>query len=230
MDMLSGEKLVITLKMNDTTLPDTVSRNVIGEIRGREKPEEVVVVSGHIDSWDVGQGAMDDGGGMIISQEALALLRFLELRPRRTLRSILWTTEEFGLIGVQQYIKQHAEDMNNFVTVFESDIGTFRPVGLDFSGTDDAGCILQEVLKLLSPVNATEYRKLPEVGSDIGYFIEKGVPGVSLNTERSKYFWYHHSEGDTMTVENSDELDLCTAVWTVASYVIADLSVTLPRG
>jgi len=215
--------------MNDSMLPDTTSRNVIGEIVGREKPDEVVVISGHIDSWDVGQGAMDDGGGMIISQEALALLKFLDLRPRRTLRSILWTTEELGLVGVQGYIKQHAAEMDKFVTVFESDIGTFKPVGLDFSGTDEAGCILKEVLKLLLPINATMYRKLPEVGSDIGYFIEKGIPGVSLNTQNSQYFWYHHSEGDTMTVESKGDLDLCTAVWALSSYVIADLSVTLPK-
>lgn len=119
--------------------------------------------------------------------------------------------------------------MNKFATVFESDIGTFKPLGLDFSGSDEAGCILQEVLKLMKPINATMYRKQAEVGSDIGYFIEKGVPGVSLNTENSRYFYYHHSEGDTMTVENPVELDLCTAVWATASYVLADLSVTLPR-
>jgi carboxypeptidase Q len=119
--------------------------------------------------------------------------------------------------------------MEKFNAVFESDIGTFRPLGLDFSGSDKAGCIIQQVLKLLVPINATTYRKLPSVGSDIGYFIDKGVPGLSLNNDNAKYFYYHHSEGDTMTVENSDELDLCTALWAVSSYVIADLSVSLPR-
>lgn len=120
---------------------------------------------------------------MIMSVEALALIKFLGLKPRRTLRAILWTTEEFGLIGVQDYVKKHANDMDKFATVFESDIGTFRPLGLDYSGSDEGGCILQEVLKLMSPINAMTYRKQAEVGSDIGYFIEKGVPGVSLNTE-----------------------------------------------
>lgn len=172
---------------------------------------------------------MDDGGGLMISAEALSVLKFLNLRPKRTLRAILWTTEEFGLWGVQEYIKKHKNELDNFNAVFESDIGTFRPLGLDFSGSGNAGCIIQEVLKLLAPINATEFRSMPEVGSDIGYFIQKGVPGISLNTENSKYFWFHHSQGDTMTVENADELDLCTAVWTVSSYVIADLSVSLPR-
>jgi carboxypeptidase Q len=117
--------------------------------------------------------------------------------------------------------------MDKFAAVFESDIGTFKPLGLDFSGTDEAGCIIQEVLKLMALINATRYQKQEEVGADIVYFIQKGVPGVSLNTENSRYFWFHHSEGDTMTVENSEELDLYTAVWATASYVLADLSVRL---
>lgn len=178
---------------------------------------------------DVGQGAMDDGGGAFISVEALALLRFLNLRPRRTLRTILWTSEEFGLIGAQQYVKRHAKELDKFDAVFESDIGTFKPLGLDFAGSSGAGCIVKEVLKLLAPVNATTFRAQSDVGSDIGYFIDKGIPALSLNNANEKYFWFHHSEGDTMTVENSDELDLCTAVWAVSSYVLADLSVNLPR-
>src|SRR5579863_7203123 len=91
--------------------------------------------------------------------------------------------EEFGLIGVQEYVRKHANEMESFSAVFESDIGTFRPLGLDVSSSDEAGCIVQEVLKLMAPINATQYRQQPEVGSDIGYFIEKGVPGVSLNTD-----------------------------------------------
>jgi len=172
---------------------------------------------------------MDDGGGALISVEALAVLKYLGLTPRRTLRAILWTSEEMGLVGVQDYVKKHEGDLENFKAVFESDIGTFKPLGLDFSGTAEAGCVVQEVLKLFQPINATTFRASPEVGSDIGYFIQKGVPGLSLNTDNAKYFYFHHSEGDMMTVENSEELDLCTAVWAAAAYVIADLSVELPR-
>lgn len=172
---------------------------------------------------------MDDGGGMMISAEALAVLKYLNLRPRRTLRTILWTSEEFGLVGVQEYIRKHANEMNKLVATFESDIGTFKPLGLDFSGTVEAGCIVQEILKLMEPINATMYRRQAEVGSDIGYFIEKGIPGISLNTQNDRYFWFHHSNGDMLTLENEDELDTSLAVWTVASYVISDLSVKLPR-
>ncbi|ODN01176.1 Carboxypeptidase Q [Orchesella cincta] len=224
-----GEKLVIKLVMNDTNLEPKTSRNSVAEIVGREKPDNVVVISGHIDSWDVGQGAMDDGGGAFISVEALALLRFLKLQPRRTLRTILWTSEEFGLIGAQQYVQRHSSELEKFNAVFESDIGTFKPLGLDFAGSSAAGCIVKEVVKLLAPLNATTFRASSDVGSDIGYFLDKGVPGFSLNNANEKYFWFHHSQGDTMTVENADELDMCTAVWAVSSYVIADLSVDLPR-
>jgi len=224
-----GWRIVLQLKMADFSLPLSKSRNVVGEIVGRDSPKEVVVVSGHIDSWDIGDGAMDDAGGAFISAEALALLKFLKLKPKRTLRSILWTGEEFGLIGVQQYVNQHRNELDQFNAVFESDIGTFDPLGLDFSGSAKAGCIVQEVLKLLEPINATMFRALPEVGSDIGFFIQKGVPGLSLNNKNSQYFWYHHSGGDTMTVESADSLDLCLVVWATTSYVLADLSVPLPR-
>jgi len=172
---------------------------------------------------------MDDGGGVFITVEALALLHHLNLRPKRTLRGILWTAEEPGLWGVQDYIKKHSKELERFKAVFESDIGTFKPKGLDFSGTTEAACIVQQVLQLLSPIGATTLRRMPEVGSDIGYFIKKGVPGLSLNNENEKYFYYHHSEADTMTVENADELDMCTALWAITSFVLADLSVELPR-
>jgi carboxypeptidase Q len=180
-------------------------------------------------SWDVGQGAMDDGGGAFISFEALALLKYLGLKPRRTLRTILWTAEEPGLWGVQDYIKKHEVELDKFKAVFESDIGTFKPLGLDFTGSFESGCLVQEVLKILAPINATQFRSLPGVGSDIGYFEDKGIPGFSINTENSNYFWYHHTEADTMVAQNPNEMDLCTAVWAVSSYVFADMSATLPR-
>lgn len=165
----------------------------------------------------------------MISAQTLSLLKQLNLQPRRTMRAVLWTSEEFGLIGAQEYVKRHGKELSKIIAAFESDIGTFRPLGLDFSGTDEAGCIVQEVLALFSQFNTTKYRKMDEVGSDIGYLIEKGVPGISLNTENERYFWFHHSEGDMLTVQDSGEMDLCTAVWAAASYVLADLSVALPR-
>nr|XP_037290494.1 carboxypeptidase Q-like [Rhipicephalus microplus] len=221
---------VIKLVMRTKRLPPGISRNTIVEIRGRTKPEEIVSLSGHLDSWDVGQGAMDDGAGAFISWRALAVLRRLGLRPRRTLRAILFIGEEQGITGAMDYFKRHfpyERDLLN--VVMESDSGTFRPLGLAFSGTNKrARCIVAEVLRLFAPINATQLT-LGVSEPDIGPWIQKGVPALSLNTVTKKYFYFHHTEGDTMSVLDRHELDLCTALWAAASYIFADLSIRLPR-
>jgi len=227
---MKGEKITIKLKMLDYNLPLTTSRNVVGEIVGSEVANQVVAVTGHIDSWDVGQGAMDDGGGILISVEALALIKALNLHtPRRTLRAILWTSEEVGLWGVADYARQHKAELANWSAVFESDSGTFLPRGLDFAGNPQAGCIVQEILKLCAPFNTSTYARYPTVSSDITVLIAEGVPGLSLNNANDNYFWYHHTEADTISMEDPDELDLGTALWAATSYVLADLSIPLPR-
>jgi carboxypeptidase Q len=207
--------------MLDFNLPLTTSRNVIGEIRGSESPDEVVIVSGHVDSWDVGQGAMDDGGGCFISVEALNLLNSLSLRPKRTLRAILWTAEEIGLNywGSFEYDRHHKGEVGQIVAAFESDGGTFTPKGLDFAGSEEAGCIVNEILKLLAPLNATEYNMFDYVSTDIYYMQEQGVPGLRLNNADDNYFWYHHSEADTITMMDSAQLDQGTAVWVRKIYL-----------
>lgn len=224
-----GERIVIDLKMLDYNLPLTTSRNVIGEIVGSTKPEEYVAVSGHIDSWDVGQGAMDDAGGVMISVAALAAIKSLGLQPKRTLQAILWTSEEPGLWGVEDFARQHKDILANYSVVFESDSGTFKPLGLDFAGTDEAGCIVQEVLKLAAPLNATTYTKYDTVSSDITVLIAEGVPGLSLHNQNDMYFWYHHTEADTVSMQDPVEMDLDCALFAVTSYVLADISAKLPR-
>jgi len=227
-----GDSVRVTLKMLDYNLPMTTSRNVIGEIPGREKRDEYVGVSGHIDSWDLGQGVMDDAGGVMISVMALTALKELNLVPRRTLQAILWTSEEPGLWGVEGFAKQHRDILTNYSVVFESDSGTFEPVGLDFGGgNQDAGCIVNEVLKLMDHplLNATVYTKYPTVSSDISVLQELGVPGLSLHNKNDMYFWYHHTEADTITMADSRELDMGTALWAASSYVLASLTDKLPR-
>jgi carboxypeptidase Q len=125
------------------------TRNTIGELVGTQfKNTSVVVVSGHLDSWDVGVGAMDDGGGAMISWKAVEFLKDMGLRAKRTIRAILWTTEEQGIFGAQQYVEQHKkQEKEEFNFFMESDIGTFTPRGLDYSGNADGACIIQEVLK-----------------------------------------------------------------------------------
>lgn len=196
-----------------------------------ETKTPVVVVSGHLDSWDIGVGAMDDGGGAFISWKALHLLKRLNLKPpKRTIRAILWTAEEIGIVGAREYERQHKsreeEEFNFFI---ESDMGTFTPLGLDFSGNKEAECIFKEVLKLMKPLNATKFDSPINAGPDIARWANRGFPSASLINQNEKYFYYHHSAGDSMLVENSDDLDKNTALFASAEYVIANLSVDMPK-
>lgn len=223
-----GQKIVVRLTMGAKTLPDVDSFNTVAEIKGWQHPEQVVLMSGHLDSWDVGQGAMDDGGGAMISWEALSLIKDLGLRPRRTLRTVLWTAEEQGGVGAQQYYDLHKVNLSNFDLVMESDAGTFTPVALQFAGSDAAQKVMEEVVKLLAPLNTTKLEAHGE-GTDISPWMQAGVPGASLHVADSRYFWFHHSEGDTMTVQDPHDMDLCSALWAVVAYVVADLQDMLPR-
>lgn len=225
-----GEKITLNLEMNDRNFEDAVSRNTIGEFTG-EQNWPVVVVSGHLDSWDFGVGAMDDGGGAFISWKAVHLLKRLNLKkPKRTIRAILWTGEEEGIWGARAYAEQHkeneAEEFNFFI---ESDMGTFEPRGLDFSGNKEAECIFREILKLMAPLGATETASPIDAGPDIEQWSNRGFPSASLMNKNEKYFNYHHSDADSMLVENPDDLDKNTALFAAAAYVIADISVDMPK-
>lgn len=224
-----GERVVVKLKMQAQNLPPVTSRNTVAEIRGWKYPEQVVLVSGHLDSWDVGQGAMDDGGGAFISWQALSIIRQLGLKPKRTMRAVLWTAEEVGLIGGEAYWEAHKGDIANYDLVMESDYGTFTPLGLGFSGNELASTIMQELLNnLLSSINATQLSSPAEL-SDLPWWVQNGVPGGSLSNANDKYFYYHHSNADTMTVEDPHTLDLCAALWAVVSFAVADMEDMLPR-
>uniref|UniRef100_A0A182NQN4 Carboxypeptidase Q n=1 Tax=Anopheles dirus TaxID=7168 RepID=A0A182NQN4_9DIPT len=226
-----GERMEIHLEMEDRPMEPVVSRNSIGELVGTTFTNtSVVVVSGHLDSWDVGVGAMDDGGGAIISWKALTYLKAMGLRPRRTIRAILWTGEEEGLYGGAAYKEAHkAQEEKEFNFFFESDIGTFEPRGLDFVGNADAECVFREIVKLMAPLNATEFETPTDGGPDISHWTERGFPGASLLNKNEKYFWFHHSAGDSMAVEDPKNLDKCAALWTAAAYVVADLSIAMPK-
>ncbi|XP_036793397.1 carboxypeptidase Q-like [Oncorhynchus mykiss] len=223
-----GQRIVVRLTMNAQTFPDADSFNTVAEIIGSEHPEQVVLLSGHLDSWDVGQGAMDDGGGALISWEALSLLKDLGLRPRRTLRTVLWSAEEQGGVGAQQYFQLHKVNISNFNLVMESDMGTFTPLGLQFTGSVQARAVMAEVMKLLKPINTTTLEEHGE-GIDIEMWMDAGVPGASLHVADSRYFWFHHTNGDTMSVQSPIEMNLCSALWAVVAYVVADLEEMLPR-
>uniref|UniRef100_A0A1B0CNJ5 Carboxypeptidase Q n=1 Tax=Lutzomyia longipalpis TaxID=7200 RepID=A0A1B0CNJ5_LUTLO len=225
-----NETIRIHLEMNDVDKGVAKSRNTIGELQGRKENSSVVVVSGHLDSWDVGVGAMDDGGGAFIAWHAVKFLKALGLQPRRTIRAILWTGEEQGYWGARSYQANHSQtEKDEFNFFIESDIGTFTPTGMDFSGTKEAECIFREILQLLAPLNATQFASPVDGGPDISVWTDRGFPGASLLNKNEKYFWFHHSNADTMLVEDPDALDKCTAIFAAMSYVIADLSIEIPK-
>jgi carboxypeptidase Q len=222
-----GEKIVVTLRMEATTLPDVPSRNVVAELRGSEKPDEVIVFGGHIDSWDVGRGAMDDGGGCVVAWEALRLMKKLGLRPRRTIRVVLWTNEENGGRGGTGYAT--ANDPNKHVLAIESDGGVFKPAGFGFTGSDAAFAIVQQVGALLARIDAGTVTR-GGGGADIGPLMRQGVPGMGLQVDGTRYFWYHHTDADTIDKLDPIEMQLCVATMGVMAFVVADLPERLPFG
>ena len=224
-----GERVRVKLTMSAKTMPDAPSRNVMGEIVGSEKPDEVVVFGGHIDSWDVGRGAMDDGGGVVVAWEAVKLLKRLGLKPKRTIRVVGWTNEENGGRGGQGYRDAHKAEVEKHVLAIESDGGVFRPQGFSFGGSDAALEILKQVGSLLDRIEAGSIIK-GGGGADIGPIMALGVPGLGLNVDGTKYFWYHHTEADTIDKLDPNDMARCVAAMAVMAYVVADMSETLPRG
>jgi carboxypeptidase Q len=223
-----GDRVVVRLTMGARTLPDAESRNVVAELMGREFPNEVVVLGGHIDSWDVGQGAMDDGGGSVAAWEAVRLLHRLGLRPRRTVRVALWTNEENGLRGGTGYRDAHATQLDDHVLAMESDAGVFKPLGFGFGGSDEAYAIVSEIGTLLERIDAAAITR-PGGGADIGPLMREGVPGMGLNVDGREYFWYHHTDADTIDKLDPRELAECVAAMAVMAYVVAELPDPLPR-
>jgi carboxypeptidase Q len=223
-----GQKIVVRLKMSAEKLPDTPSRNVVAEITGSERPEEIVIVSGHIDSWDVGQGAMDDGGGAMAAWEAARLIHDLGLRPRRTIRVVLWVNEENGLAGAHDYERRHKSELAKHVLAIESDRGTFQPQGFSFVGTDDARRMVVKFAKPLARIGAS---KISAEGSeaDVGVLEPDGVPTMALVDEGTKYFWYHHTEADTMDKLVPAELASCADAMAVMAWEAANAPDRIPR-
>jgi carboxypeptidase Q len=219
-----GERITLRLKMEAKFLPDAESANVIAELRGSEKPDEIVLVSGHFDSWDVGQGAHDDGGGCIIAWEAVRLLKELGLRPRRTIRVVLYTNEENGLRGGNAYRDTHRSELAKHIFAIESDSGTYRPEGLGLAATAPprVRSNLLEIAKLLKGIGADGIAASGG-GADIGPIMREGVVGASLDVEGSKYFDIHHTASDTLDKIDPRDLQLCVATMAVFAYTIADM-------
>jgi carboxypeptidase Q len=216
-----GTAVRLRLKMEAKFLPDADSANVIGEIRGRELPNEVIVVGGHFDSWDVGTGSTDDGGGCVVTWEALRLMKKLNLRPRRTVRVVLFTNEENGLAGGRAYLERYRRQLGNHVLMLESDSGVFRPTGFGFSGSPAARATIQEIASLLHTIDADRISGSGD-GADIGPSVEAGkIPAMSLEVD-GNYFLIHHTPADTIDKIDPTDMAKASAAIAVIAYVVAD--------
>jgi carboxypeptidase Q len=223
-----GDHPRLRLKMEAKFLPDAESANVIAELKGSEKPDEIVLIGGHFDSWDVGQGAHDDGGGCIVAWEAVRLLKELGLKPRRTIRVVLYTNEENGLRGGNAYHDAHRAEIANHIFAIESDSGVYRPEGFGLAATAplQVRSNMIEIAKLLSGIGADQIAA-DGGGADIGPMMREGVVGASLDVDGAHYFDIHHTQADTLDKVNPRELALCVATMAVMAYVVADLPESL---
>lgn len=223
-----GQPITIRLKMGAQTLPDVESANVIAEIRGREKPEQVVVIGGHLDSWDIAPGAMDDGGGVIDTWEALRMIKKLNLVPRRTIRLVLFTNEENGTRGGQGYHQQHASEMPDHVLALESDMGVLPIRGFGFQGSKEATEVIRQIASLLGSIGATGVNDKFD-GADVNPMGRDNVPLIALDVDDQRYFYIHHTNADTVDKIDPGELSRCIAATAVLAYVTAELPQPLPR-
>lgn len=223
-----GVPVVVNLKMEAKMLPDVPSANVVGELRGSERPDEVVVIGGHIDSWDVGQGAHDDGGGCVMAMEAINVLRKLNMIPKRTIRVVLWTNEENGLAGGRTYAKDHADEMDKHIAAIESDSGVFRPKGYSVECGDKereaiAAEQLRDIMGLFSSSIGEMTVKTGHSGADLSPMRSAGVVLMGHRVEGSKYFDYHHSYADTIDKVDPEKLSQNVAVLATVAYILADM-------
>jgi len=221
--LLARGPVTVKLVLGCRPLPPAVSANVIGEVPGRERPEEVVVVSCHLDSWDLGTGAVDDGAGCGIAIEAARLVAARAQRPRRTLRVVLFANEESGLAGGTGYAARHAAELPKHAGAFEADSGTGAPTGFSWNAADSLEPALAAVAKLLEPLGAGALRKGGHGGADISPMEPAGVPLFGLRQETARYFDFHHTADDTFDKIEPASLDRAAAALAAMAYAVADL-------
>lgn len=215
------KKVVVRLKLTCQTLPDAPSANVLGEIIGSEKPDEVIVIGGHLDSWDKGTGAHDDGAGCMQAIEAVRLIKACGLKPKRTIRAVMFMNEENGLRGGEEYAREAAEKNIKHTAAMESDRGGFAPRGF----TVQADSLIVKKISQWAPLFAStgvEYINPGGGGADIWPLSRQGVPAIGLVPESHRYFDYHHSDNDTLDKVNERELELGAAAMAIMAYLISE--------
>ncbi|MBK9709517.1 MAG: M20/M25/M40 family metallo-hydrolase [Acidobacteria bacterium] len=219
-------KLVLTPQI----LPDVESYNVIADLKGSEFPDQVIIVSGHLDSWDLGTGAIDDAAGVAVAMQVANLCRELKLKPKRTIRVIAWMNEENGLRGGTTYFQNQQPNLKNHIAALESDHGAGHPLGIDAHVSPAAAQMLQPAVNILLASGAGLLRiATGSVGADISPLEAAGVPGIAPIQDDRYYFDYHHTPADTFDKINPRELAENAAVMAVVAYAIASLPQPLPR-
>ena len=229
-DLAAQGKVRMRLTLTPQRLPDATGYNVIADLKGSEHPEQFVVVSGHLDSWDLGTGAIDDASGVAVAMEAAELLQKLHLRPRRTLRVIAWMDEESGGAGSQAYTKDHSAEFLKHVAAIESDAGAAHPLGFDAKMSTKAADVLRPALNVLQSIGANVLRESTyPPGADIAAMSETGVPALGILQDGRTYFHYHHTAADTLDKVVPSELRENAAAMAVMGYALASMKDPLPR-
>lgn len=221
----SGQPVSVTLRLQSRERPPAPSFNVIAELPGRVAPHEIVLISAHIDSWDIGQGAHDDGGGVVACMQALATIKRLGLTPRRTIRVVLFTNEENGTAGAEAYAAQYGKDAANHVLVFETDTGTFAPRGFTIAAPKATEATILGRWAQLAPIFAlagAPSLKTGWAGTDIEPMIDLGVLGATIDSANERYFDYHHTHADTLDKISPLDFTGNIAAIAVMAYVLAD--------
>jgi Zn-dependent M28 family amino/carboxypeptidase len=223
-------KVRMHLTLTPQKFPDATGYNVIADLKGSEHPEQIVVVSGHLDSWDLGTGAIDDGAGVAVAMASAEILQKLHLHPKRTLRVIAWMDEESGGAGSQTYKKDHENEFPRHAAAIESDAGAAHPLGFDVRMNTAAADLLRPVLTVLesfgaSAVQPTSYPP----GADISGLSDAGVPTLGLMQDGRTYFNYHHTAADTLDKIVPSELRENAAAMAVMGYALASMKNPLPR-
>jgi carboxypeptidase Q len=228
-DLLRQGTVKMKLILTPQTLPDVESANVIADIKGSEHPEQVVIVSGHLDSWDLGTGAIDDGAGVAVSMEAANLIQKLGLKPKRTIRVIAWMNEENGEAGSKQYAKDHEKEIPNHFAAMETDGGAGHPIGVNIKANPEVKKMFAPVANILQESGAGILDLVEHCGADIEPLEKAGVPAFSPIQDNRFYFNYHHTASDTLDKIVPKELVENSAVVAVVAYALANMERPLPR-
>ena len=223
-------KVQLHLTLTTRQGPEEQGYNVVADLKGSEHPEQVVIVSGHLDSWDLGTAAIDDGAGVVVAMETAELVHRLGLHPKRTIRVIAWMNEEAGATGRDVYAKDHTPEIPNHVAAMESDGGAEHPLGFRVKISKAAEQQLSPVQQVLQPIGATLLDQVPDSpDTDIEPLVDKGVPGFGLWQNGLTYFTYHHTAADTLDKVVPQELRENAACLTVMGYALADMTEPLSK-